>query len=47
MTLYRVTLILLPTFLINIPLIPQEELSLLMAQGQQGKNNTYATDRKI
>jgi hypothetical protein len=44
MTLYRVIFVLLPIFLINDAIIPQEELSLLMAQGQQGQNNTSATD---
>ena len=43
-TLYRVILILLPIFLINNAIVPQEKLSLLMAQGQQGQNNASATD---
>jgi hypothetical protein len=43
-TLYRVILILLPIFLINNTIIPQEKLSLLMAQGQQEQNNATATD---
>jgi hypothetical protein len=43
-TLYRVILILLPIFLINNAIVPQEKLSLLMAQGQQGQDNASATD---
>jgi hypothetical protein len=43
-TLYRVILILLPIFLINNATVPQEKLSLLMAQGQQGQDNASATD---
>ena len=43
-TLYWVILILLPIFLINNAIVPQEKLSLLMAQGQQGQNNASATD---
>jgi hypothetical protein len=43
-TLYRVILIVLPIFLINNAIVPQEKLSLLMAQGQQGQNNASATD---
>ena len=45
-TLYRVILILLPIFLINSTIVPQEKPSLLMVQGQQGQNNTSATDMK-
>jgi hypothetical protein len=44
MTLCRVILILLPIFLISNAIVPQEKLSLLMAQGQQGQNNASATD---
>jgi hypothetical protein len=44
MTLCRVILILLPIFLISNTIVPQEKLSLLMAQGQQGQNNASATD---
>jgi hypothetical protein len=37
--------ILLPIFLINNTIVPQEKLSLLvMAQGQQGQDNASATD---
>ena len=37
--------ILLPIFLINNTIVPQEKLSLLvMAQGHQGQNNASATD---
>jgi hypothetical protein len=43
-TLYRVILIVLPIFLINNAIVPQEKLSLLMAQGQQGQDNASATD---
>jgi hypothetical protein len=43
-TLYRVIFIVLPIFLINNAIVPQEKLSLLMAQGQQGQNNASATD---
>jgi hypothetical protein len=45
-TLYRVILILLPIFLINNAIVPQEKLSLLMTQGQQVENNASATDMK-
>jgi hypothetical protein len=44
MTLCRVILILLPIFLISNAIVPQERLSLLMAQGQQGQDNASATD---
>jgi hypothetical protein len=47
MSLYylsQVILILLPIFLINNAIVPQEKLSLLMAQGQQGQDNASATD---
>src|ERR687897_2974463 len=44
MTLCRVILILLPIFLISNAIFPQERLSLLMAQGQQGQDNASATD---
>src|ERR671911_1876982 len=43
-TLYRVILIVLPIFLISNAIVPQERLSLLMAQGQQGQDNASATD---
>jgi hypothetical protein len=43
MTLCLVILILLPIFLISNAIVPQERLSLLMAQGQQRQNNTSAT----
>jgi hypothetical protein len=43
MTLCRVILILIPIFLISNAIVPQEKLSLLMAQGQQRQNNTSAT----
>ena len=43
-TLYRVILILLPIFLLNNAIVPQEKLSSLMAQGQQEQNNATATD---
>jgi hypothetical protein len=37
--------ILLPIFLINNTIVPQEKLSLLvLAQGQQGQDNASATD---
>jgi hypothetical protein len=42
-TLYQVILILLPIPLINNAIVPQEKLSLLMAQGQQGQNNATTT----
>jgi hypothetical protein len=45
-TLYRVMLILLPIFLINNAIVPQEKLSLLMAWGQQEQNNASATDMR-
>ena len=44
MILCRVILILLPIFLISNAIVPQERLSLLMAQGQQGQDNASATD---
>ena len=44
MTLCWVILILLPIFLISNAIVPQEKLSLLMAQGQQGQNNASATN---
>jgi hypothetical protein len=37
-------IILLPIFLINNPIVPQEKVSLVMAQGQQGQDNASATD---
>src|SRR5919107_1284228 len=43
-TLHSIILILLLIFLINNAIVPQEKLSLLMAQGQQGQNNASATD---
>ena len=42
--LYGIFIILLPIFLINNVTVPQEKLSLLMAQGQQGQGNASATD---
>jgi hypothetical protein len=42
--LYGIFIILLPIFLINNATVPQEKLSLLMAQGQQGQGNASATD---
>ena len=39
-----VILVLLPIFLISNAIVPQEGLSLLMAQGQQGQDNASATD---
>ena len=43
--LYGASFILLPIFLVNIAIVPQENLSLLMAQGQQqGQDNASATD---
>ncbi|HEX5976426.1 MAG TPA: hypothetical protein VFY68_04065 [Nitrososphaeraceae archaeon] len=42
--LYGKFIMLLPIFLINNTLVPQEKLPLLMAQGQQGQDNTSATD---
>ena len=44
MTLCRVTLMLLPIFLISNAIVPQEKLSLVMAQRQQGENNASATN---
>jgi hypothetical protein len=44
MTLFRVTLMLLPIFLICNAIVPQEKLSLVMAQRQQGENNASATN---
>ena len=44
MILCRVILILLPIFLISNAIVPQERLSLPMAQGQQGQDNASATD---
>ena len=42
--LYGIFIILLSIFLINNATVPQEKLSLLMAQGQQGQGNASATD---
>jgi hypothetical protein len=42
--LYGIFFILLPIFLITNAIVPQEKLSLLMAQGQQGQDNASATD---
>jgi hypothetical protein len=42
--LYGTFFILLPIFLINNAIVPQEKLSLLMAQEQQGQDNATATD---
>ena len=44
MTLCLVTLMLLPIFLISNAIVPQEKLSLVMAQRQQGENNASATN---
>jgi hypothetical protein len=44
MTLCRVTLMLLPIFLISNAIVPQEKLSLVMAQRQQGESNASATN---
>ena len=35
---------LLPILLINNAIVPQEKISLLMAQGHQGQDNASATD---
>jgi hypothetical protein len=43
-TLYRIIIILLPIFLLNNAIVPQEKLSPLMAQEQQEQNNATATD---
>ena len=43
-TLHSIILILLLIFLVNSAIVPQEKLSLLMAQGQQGQDNASATD---
>ena len=43
-TLCRVILILLPIFLISNAIVPQERLSILMAQAQLGQDNASATD---
>jgi hypothetical protein len=43
-TICRVILILLPIFLISNAIVPQERLSILMAQAQQGQDNASATD---
>jgi hypothetical protein len=43
--LYGIFFILLPIFLVNNAIVPQEKISLLvMAQGQQGQDNASATD---
>ena len=42
--LCRVILILLPIFLIGNAIVPQDRLSLLMAQEQQEQDNASATD---
>jgi hypothetical protein len=42
--LYGIFIMLLPIFLIDNTLVPQEKLPLLMAQGQQGQDNASATD---
>jgi hypothetical protein len=42
--LYGTFIILLPIFLINNVIVPQEKVSLVMAQGQQGQDNASATD---
>ena len=39
-----ICIILLPIFVINIAIVPQEKVSLVMAQGQQGQDNASATD---
>ena len=43
-TLCRVILVLLPIFLISNAVVPQERLTLLMAQEHQGQNDTSATN---
>jgi hypothetical protein len=42
--IYGIFFILTPIFLITNAIVPQEKLSLLMAQGQQGQDNASATD---
>jgi hypothetical protein len=42
--LYGTFMILLPIFFINNAIVPQEKVSLVMAQGQQGQDNASATD---
>ncbi|HEV2877020.1 MAG TPA: hypothetical protein VGW09_07080 [Nitrososphaeraceae archaeon] len=42
--LYGIFITLLPIFLINNAIVPQEKLSLSIAQGQQGQDNASATD---
>jgi hypothetical protein len=42
--LYGTFIILLPIFLINNAIVPQEKVSLVMAQGQQVQDNASATD---
>jgi hypothetical protein len=42
-SLFLLILILLPILLITTTIVPQEKLSLLIAQGQEGENNTSAT----
>jgi hypothetical protein len=43
-TLYLLLLILLPIFLVTNAIVPQQNLPLLMAQGQQEQDNASATD---
>jgi hypothetical protein len=42
--LYGIFFILLPIFLVNNAIVPQEKISFLMAQGQHGQDNASATD---
>ena len=42
--LYGTFIILLPIFLINNAIVPQEKVSIVMAQGLQGQDNASATD---
>jgi hypothetical protein len=42
--LYGIFFILLPIFLIDNAIVPQEKLPSLVAQGQQGQDNASATD---
>jgi hypothetical protein len=43
-SLFLLILILLPFLLITSTVVPQEKLSLSIAQGQEGQNNASATD---
>ena len=42
--LYGTFIILLPIFLINNAIVPQEKVSIVMAQGLHGQDNASATD---